>query len=131
MPLLVPDNGEGDALGYFVNKQAPQDLVLRLYTSNTTPAEADTAATYTELAVAGYAAITLAGANWTLTEGAPGQAAYPQQTFTLTAAATVYGYYMTRASSGRIALAERFTAAPFVLPSGGGSIKITPQITAD
>lgn len=132
MTLLVQNNGEGDALGYFVNKQAPQDLVLRCYTNNVTPAETDNAASYTEDTASGYAAITLTGASWTLTEGAPSHADYAQQTFTYTGASpTVYGYYMTRATSGRVALAERFSGAPFVIPSGGGTIKITPQITAD
>lgn len=131
MTLVVANNGEGDALGYFVNKQTPQDLVLRLYSNNITPAETDTAATFTEYAATGYASITLTGANWTLTEGAPSQAAYAQQTFTMSGAGDAYGYYMTRASSGRIAVAERFAGAPFSIPGGGGTIKITPQITAD
>jgi hypothetical protein len=49
----------------------------------------------------------------------------------MTGAGDAYGYYMTRATSGRIALSERFTTAPFSIPAGGGTIKITPQITAD
>ena len=61
--LVVPD-GEGDGLQYFVNKAAPENLVLRLYQSNTTPAETDTAATYTEATFTGYAPITLTGSSW-------------------------------------------------------------------
>ena len=132
MTLLVPNNGEGDGLNYFVNKAAPQDLVLRLYTSNTTPAETDTAATYTEAASFGYAALTLTGSSWTITEGAPSNAAYAQQVFTFTGnLGNVYGYYMTRATSGRIALAERFTDGPYSIVNNGDQIKITPQITLD
>lgn len=131
MTLVVPNNGEGDALSFLVNKSSPSDPVLRAYTNNITPAETDTAATYTEDTAAGYGAITLTGANWTITEGAPSQAAYAQQTWTYTAASSVYGYFMTRTTGGRIIVAERFTGAPFVIPSGGGSIKITPSITAD
>lgn len=132
MPLVVPNNGEGDALEYFVNKASPQNLVLRLYSSNTTPAETDTAGTYTEYSATGYSAITLTGASWgSPSEGAPSSIAYAQQTFTMTGAGDAYGYYMTRATSGRIAVAERFTSAPFSIPSGGGTIKVTPTITAD
>jgi hypothetical protein len=132
MALVVPNNGEGDALEYFVNKTAPQNLILRLFGSNTTPAETDVAATYTEYAATGYSAITLTGASWGApSEGAPTSIAYAQQTFTMTGAGDAYGYYMTRSVSGRIALAERFTGAPFSIPSGGGTIKVTPQITAD
>lgn len=131
MALVVPNNGEGDALDGFTGKTALSTLVLRLYSSNTTPAETDTAATYTEYTATGYAAITLTAASWTTTEGAPSNTAYAQQTFTMTGAGDAYGYYMTRNTGGRIALAERFTGAPFSIPSGGGTIKVTPQITAD
>lgn len=132
MTLLVPNNGEGDAAGYFVNKAAPQDLVLRLFTNNITPSETDTAATYTEAAGNGYAAAALAGANWTVTEGAPTEAAYAQQVFTFSGAlGNVYGYFMTRQASGRIALAERFTNGPYDIQNNGDQIKITPKITFD
>lgn len=131
MALVVPNNGEGDALDAFVAKTAMSALILRLYSSNTTPAETDAAATYTEYSATGYSAITLTGASWTTTEGAPSSTAYAQQTFTMTGAGDAYGYYMTRTTGGRLALAERFTSAPFSIPSGGGTIKVTPQITAD
>ena len=133
MTLLVPNNGEGDALEYFVNRAAPQNLVLRLFTNNITPAETDVASSYTEASGSGYAAATLTGASWGApSEGAPSSIAYPQQTFTFTGAlGNVYGYYMTRATSGRIALAERFSDGPYNIANNGDQIKITPQITAD
>lgn len=131
MALVIPNNGEGDALDAFVGKTLPSTLVLRIYGSNTTPAETDTAASYTEFSATGYSAIVLTAASWTTTEGAPSSTAYAQQTFTMTGAGDAYGYYMTRNTGGRIAVAERFTGAPFSIPSGGGTIKVTPQITAD
>ena len=67
MALVVVNNGESIALQYLTNKAAtPENLVLRLFTSNTTPAETDTAGTYTEASGSGYAAITLTGASWTV-----------------------------------------------------------------
>lgn len=132
MALLVPNNGEGDAAAAFVNKSTLSDLVLRLYTNNITPAETDTAATYTEAAGNGYGSITLTGANWTVTEGAPTQAAYAQQTYTFTGAlGNCYGYFMTRSTGGRIALAERFSDGPYNIVNNGDQIKVTPQITFD
>jgi hypothetical protein len=133
MAALIPNNGEGDALSYFVNKSAPQNLVLKLFKNDKTPAEGDVAADYTECDFAGYASVTLTGANWTVTEGAPSSASYAQQVFTNTGAVaqSVYGYYLVRASTGRIAYAERFTGAPFVVQNVGDEIKITPTITAD
>jgi len=133
MALLVPNNGEGDALQYFVNRAAPENLVLKLYTNNVTPAEGDTAASYTEAAGFGYAAITLTGASWGApSEGAPSSIAFAQQTFTFTGAlGNVYGYFLVRASSGRIALAERFSDGPYNIVNNGDQIKITPTITCD
>lgn len=133
MTIVVPNNGEGDALEYFTNRASPQNLQLRLYTNNITPAETDTTATYTEASGSGYALILLTGASWNApSEGAPSSIAYAQQTFTFSGAlGNVFGYYCTRATSGRIALAERFTGAPFNIANNGDQIKITPQITAD
>lgn len=134
MALLVPNHGEGDMLNALIAKAAAENLVLRLYTSNTTPAEADTAATYTEATFTGYAALTLTAANWVITEGAPSNAAYPQVTFTSSAGAqsqSVYGYFLTRVTSGRIAWAERFTDGPYVIVNNGDAIKVTAQITLD
>lgn len=132
MALLVPNAGEEDALNYYVNKTAPQNLVLRLYTNNITPGETDTAATYTEASGNGYAALTLTGASWTVTPGAPSSAAYTQQTFTFTGAlGNVYGYFLTRVTSGIIAYSERFSDGPYNIANNGDQIKITPTITID
>ena len=135
MALLVPNNGEGDALQYFVNRATPENLILRLYQNNITPAETDTAATYTEATWTGYSAATLTGATWGApSEGAPSSIAYAQQTFTSSAGSqnqSNYGYYMVRATSGRIALAERFSDGPYVIVNNGDLIKVTPTITAD
>jgi len=132
MALLVPNVGEELALKALLNHTAPQNLVLRLYTSNTTPAESDTAATYTEASGNGYAAITLTGGSWVVTPGAPTSAAYAEQTFTFTGAlGNVYGYFLTQVTSGILVYAERFTGAPFSINNNGDQIKITPTITAD
>jgi hypothetical protein len=49
MAIVIPNAGEVIWLSYLVGKvTTAEPLTLRLYTSNTTPAEGDTAATYTE-----------------------------------------------------------------------------------
>lgn len=134
MTIVVQNNGEGDALNAFVAKAAATDLILRIFKNNITPSETDTAATYTEADFPGYASVSLVGANWTITEGAPGSAAYAQQTFTRNAggaAQNVYGIYMTRTTSGRIALAELDPSGVFAINNNGDAYKYTPQITAD
>jgi hypothetical protein len=133
MTLVLPNAGEVFMLSYFVNKSAPQDLRLRLFKSNTTPAETDTTATFTEADFTGYANVTLTGANWTVTGGDPTVADYAQQSFTSSAAQTtqnVYGYYMTRVTGGELALAERFPDAPYPIANNGDIIRVTPRIEA-
>lgn len=134
MTILVPNTGEVIALSYLVNKVAtPENLIYKLFATNVTPAETDTAATYTEAAGGGYAALTMTGASWTVTGGAPSSAAYAQQTWTFTGAlttnATIYGYFVIRATSVDLVLAETFTS--FTPTANGDNIKLTPTITCD
>lgn len=134
MTILVPNTGEVIALNYLVNKvTTTRDLIYRLFATNVTPAETDTAGSYTEATGGGYAAKTLTGASWTVTGGAPSTASYAQQDYTFTGALTtndtVYGYYVTRATDADLVLAETFTA--FTPANNGDKILLTPQITAD
>lgn len=134
MAIVVPDVGEVLALGFLVNKTVPENLVLCLYQNNITPAEADTVATYTAATFTGYAQITLTGASWTITGGAPSSAAYAQQTFTSTAGAQnqpIYGYFLKRLTTGDLVYAERFSDGPYTIVNNGDNIKVTPTITAD
>ena len=134
MALLVPTNGEGDMLRFMLNFSAPENLVLRLYQNNVTPSETDVAATYTEATFTGYASATLTGASWTVNEGAPSDASYAQQSFTSSAAQAVqqiYGYFLTRVTSGRIGWSERFTDGPYPVSNNGDVVRVTPAITLD
>lgn len=133
MTIVVVNNGEVVALSLLINKvTTTENLVYRLFTNNYTPAETDTAGTYTEAAGGGYAAKTMTGASWTVTGGDPSSAAYAQQdwTFTgaLTGSATIYGYYVTRATTADLILAEVFTS--FQPLNSGDKILLTPAITA-
>lgn len=132
MALLVPTTGENLVLEMIVNKTAAQNLVLKLFQSNTTPAEGDTDATYTEATFSGYSAVTLTGASWGAASA--GSIAYAEQTFTHNGGGTsnsIYGYYMVQTTSGTLLLAERDGAAPFTLQNNGDNVKITPAITAE
>ena len=134
MTLLVPNTGEVLFLEMIVNKTAAQDWVLKLFKSNTTPAETDTAATYTEADFTGYSSITLTGSSWgSGSAGAPSSIAYAQQTFTSSADSQnqdIYGYYYVQATSGTLILAER-QASSFNIANNGDTIKLTPAITCD
>lgn len=134
MPLNVPDVGEAIALEAFVNRTPPQNLVARLFTNNITPADTDTAATYTEANgtnFPGYAGITLTGASWGAY--ASGSVSYAQQTWTASGVATadVYGYFMTQVTSGILAWSERDASAPFPIRVSGDAVRLTPTIGAN
>jgi len=133
MSILVPNVGEVLALGLICNKTAQGDLKLKLYKSNTTPAEADTVSTYTESTATGYAAKTLTGASWTITTDGGGvtTASYAAQTFTYSAAESVYGYYVTNNAGTTLLFAEKFSDGPYNIPAGGGSVTVTIQWTAE
>lgn len=133
MALVFCNQGEDLALKALVNHTAPQNLVLKLFKSDTTPAESDTEATYTEADFTGYSAKTLTGSSWSMTPGAPSLAEYAQQTFTSSAdqsAQSIYGYYYVQATSGKLVAAERFSDGPYAVSNNGDNIKITPKITA-
>ncbi len=133
MAGIVGNAGEVLALKNFLNHTAPQDQVLKLFANDVTPAEGDTAASYTEMSTQGYASKSLTGTSWTVTPGAPSSASYAQQTWTFdgTGGATVvYGYFVVQAVSGVLMFAERF-ASPPTIANNGDQIKLTPTITAD
>ena len=132
MPLVAPDEGEILLLQYIVNMTAATDPVLHLYNNtDLTVDEAVTIGDITEASATGYAAITLTGGSWTTTQSVGVTTAeYSEQTFAFTTGASLYGYYVTDTSNNLLWL-EEFSGAPFTLPSGGGTIAITSNITLD
>jgi len=141
MSLVVPDVAELLMLQYLVNMlqtdgtagTSAGDRVLRLYTNNLTVTDEVLYSSFTEATTAtGYAPITLVGSSWTTTQAAGvTTAVYSEQTFTFTTGVTVYGYYVTSLTGNNLLWAEKFSGAPFQLPSGGGEIAITAKITLD
>lgn len=132
MALVVPDEGEIELLSHMLNKSAATDVKLRLYTAITGTLDEDTViGDFTECAASGYAAITLTGASWTvgIVSGNLVQASYAEQSFTMTATTTVVGYYVTNNSGSKVLWAEAFSGGSYTLPSGGGTIAVTPKIT--
>lgn len=127
MALLVPNVGEKEMLERILN--GADDLVLHLFQVDHTPVEADVATSYTEVNTGGYAAISLTS-PWTIA-GDPTEGGYPQVSFDFTGAATVYGYYVTNGDNSILLWAEKFSDGPYNIPSGGGSVKITPKIQLD
>lgn len=112
MPLNVCDTAELIALKALIGALAQtEDFVVGLFTSNITPADGDTAATYTaaEAAGGGYARKALTKATWVVTAN---PITYPAQTWTftgpLTGNAVIYGYFILRATTLDLVYSENF-----------------------
>jgi hypothetical protein len=150
MPFIMPSRGGMEVLGRLTGDTfaSGDTLVLRLYRNGTVPAKADSQFRYVQATGTGYAAIRLGSpvaSPWTITVINPGvgdttQAVCSQQTFTFTGADSICGYYITAMSrrwTGRVAAgdtvvicAEKFGDGPYIIPAGGGTIKVTPKINA-
>lgn len=112
MALNVPNTAELIALKAFVGHTAQtRNQTVLLFTSNITPADTDTAATYTavEAAGGGYIRKTLTAASWNVSAN-PITYAAQIWTFTgpLTGSATVYGYAVLRVTDLDIMWSENF-----------------------
>ena len=134
MAGVLVNQGETIMLEAFVNKTAPQTLVLKLFKNNYTPLEGDTEAAYTEADFTGYASASLTPASWSVVAGAPSEVTYPEVSFTSSAAQAaqaIYGYFVIQTTSGKLVAAERFTNGPYTIQNNGDVIKVTPKITQD
>ncbi len=132
MALKVPDVGEVLLLSYALDKVVPGNVFLRLFTNNYTPVEGSVYASFTEATAAGYGEIELEGNDWTITTSTGvTTASFAQQTFTLTAASTNYGYYVVNNAKNQVLWAERYSDAPHTIPSGGGTEKITVKLVGE
>ena len=133
MALVVPDVGEQELLKNCINNASPDNRIIHLYTNDKVPAEGDLHTGYTAATASGYGPITLSGTNWVVnTSAGVTLGEYPQVTFTFTAGEpTIYGYYVTNNAVSILLWAERFTDGPYVIPGGGGTLKITPRIALD
>jgi hypothetical protein len=131
MTIVCPDVGEVLLLKYMLNHTAATDVKMHLYVSDITPAEDDVVGDYTpnEASDSYYTAATLTGTSWTVaTVTGTSSATYAQQVFSFSGTANVYGYYVTDNADTNLLWAERFDAAPFLLPGGGGQVAINPAI---
>ena len=124
MALKVPNVGEQEFLSRALTYEGSK---LKLYTNNYVCTETSVIGDFTEMSVAGYAQKSLATGSWSTSS----TATYAEQEFLPTTAVSAYGYVVTNSAGTVVLWAEQFTGAPYVIPAGGGSIKVTLNITAD
>lgn len=131
MTLLVPTVGEDKLLAFTLGVSTPGNQTLKLFVNDITPADADTAATFTEMSTLGYAAKTLTKTSWVVAQASGvAQATYAEQSWTFTAGTlvTVYGYFIVDSTTGVLLWAERFAEGKDVM-NAGDMIRITPKFT--
>jgi hypothetical protein len=132
MSFVVPNVVEVEV----ITERLTPAHTLKLYGNDITPGENNLAAQFTEIAGGGYVAKPILFANWTITGGSPSQAVYTAQTWiftgVITAPGTIYGYFITRNSDGKLLLAERFPSAsvPFS-PVTGSKIVLLPTFSCE
>lgn len=128
MSLLAPTVGEIELIKIALNKVAATNVRLHLYSNNYTPTATTDLVNFTESTGTGYASVVLTGSSWTVSTDSTTTATYSQQTFTYTGADTIYGYYITTNASTVLLWCELSAGAPYSIPAGGGSIRVTPTI---
>lgn len=135
MSLVVPNASETIILQYITNNDAPENLVIRLYSNNFTPIETSTVVQFDEVTGGGYAQQNLIAGCWTFITGNPSQAEHMEITWTFTdvtdVGGTVFGYYVVRATGGELMWSERFSKGPFVVKVSGDEIKVVPRLTLE
>jgi hypothetical protein len=133
MTLIVVDQAEE----HFLDLILAVNYTVKLYKNNVTSGltqvqkDALTQASFTEATFTGYSAANLTGGSWTTTAGNPCVGTYAAQSFTSSAnqaQQTLYGYYVTRTSDGKLEWFEDFVT-PLVIEFDGEFIRITPRIT--
>ncbi len=137
MALLVPDVGEVELLKRLLYANAgSENGTLKLYKTNVTPAESDTAASYTVADFTGYSDKTLtssqSGATWavpTTNTGTTSSTYGTTLTWSPTTSQTVYGYYVVGATSTILWWAELFASSKNL--SNGDTLNLTARIQLD
>lgn len=129
--LLVPDVGEVELLDKMMKDalSVDEDYTLKLYKTNVTPAESDTAGSYTVADFTNYVNKTLTRTGWAgaSTAGGTTSTTYAQQSWTCGASGnTVYGYYVIGATSGTLLWAELFGTARVL--ASGDTLNLTPAM---
>ena len=132
--LTLAETGKQLIFNQALNKvDAGTTWKFHIFTNNHTPAFADTVASYTEDATAGYAAVSMTPSSWTLSNpsGTIEKAAYPNiaETYTSSNSSTpAYGVYLTDSTSTILIGAALFSDGPYTLGSAGGIINVAVDL---
>lgn len=133
MGIRIPNQAEG----HFLTLILAVNYTLRLYKNNAilglteTQINALTESAFTEATFTGYSAAVLTGGSWTITTGDPSFGVYALQTFMSSAnqaAQSIYGYYVTRNSDGKLEWFEHFSG-PVIVQFNLDFLEVIPRYT--
>lgn len=134
MALVTPNGGELELLDKMLKDALSTDenYVLKLYKNDYTPDDNSVEASFTEADFTNYAARTLSRVSWnaSVTVSNKAETSYgsgPQSWTCGASGNTVYGYYVTGATSGTVLWAERFSTSRVL--ADGDVLNITPKFT--
>lgn len=128
--FVVPSSSESIILEYVLNRRAPEELVMKLYTNDVFPNHTSTEKDFVEPTGGGYAPINLLSDSWTIIPGMSSRAEHLPVSWKFNGpAGRIYGYFVTGQESGHVMWAERFEKAPFHIKTSGDEIHITPRLS--
>lgn len=132
MSLVITYTADQLSLKNLVNySSAPENLILKLFQSNTTPTKSDATGAYTEATFTGYSSVTLTGSAWNVSAN---PVTYAVQTFTSSMGGQsqlIYGYYLVGATSNLLYGAERFSDGPYTIANLNDNIQVAMSLGAN
>lgn len=139
MAIVIPDAAKIEWMKRLLYANAgSENLSLRLFKTNVTPADSDTAGSYTVADFTGYSNTTLtssqSGSTWPVPTASAnkGTATYgTTASWTATSDQTIYGWYMVFSTSGIIAAAQSFGAGKPLIGASSDVISIVPRLQLD
>jgi hypothetical protein len=135
-PIVVPNEGKTILLDYALKGGTHENYKLDLFVSNTTVANASTAADFTIASFTGYTQATFTASSWNASTivSNQGNAINPASPWAFTASATpgspqtCYGWIMRGATSGKILFGANFST-PRVVAANGDSVSVDIPIS--
>lgn len=134
MSMMIPNEGKLEwAKRALYSNSGSENLTLKLFQNNISPAETDTAATYTEATFTGYVAVTLTSSQsagtWAVPTTSSNLAVSQYGTnavFTAASDQTIYGWFIVGASSGKCYASQAFGAGKPLAGATSDQLTIVP-----
>jgi hypothetical protein len=128
----ITNAGERRLLTRMLGAGSNPDLRLRLFVNNLTITSSVVASDFTAPAFSGYAAKTLASADWStpVTTDNKGDVEHVEKEWTYTGATeeTCYGYFIDDPTDDTVILVHKFDTPRQIV--GDGAIAVTPRLLA-